>query len=156
VETPDPVVVGHVGKSHGLDGSFVVEDASEDPERFAVGSRLLVGGAPAAVVASKRAGGRMVVRLDRPVERGTVLAVPRDELPPAGEGGYYVFELVGLDVEEDGGRWLGAVQDVGPGVANDVLELDTGLALPLVAQCVLDVDLERRRILVARGFAEHN
>jgi ribosomal 30S subunit maturation factor RimM len=59
-------------------------------------------------------------------------------------------------VEEDGGRWLGAVQDVGPGMANDVLELDTGLALPLVAQCVLDVDLERRRILVARGFAEHN
>jgi hypothetical protein len=37
-------------------------------------------------------------------------------------------------------------------VANDVLELDTGHALPLVAQCVLDVDLERRRILVARGF----
>jgi 16S rRNA processing protein RimM len=75
-----------------------------------------------------------------------------DELPPAQEGGYYVFELVGLEVEEEGGRRLGTVQDVAPGVANDVLELDTGHALPLVAQCVLDVDLERRRILVARGF----
>ena len=152
----DLVPVGRVGRPHGLDGSFVVEDASEDPERFAVGARLVAGEQPAAVVASKHAGGRIVVRLDRPVERGTVLAVPRDELPPAEEGGYYVFELVGLEVEEEGGRRLGTVQDVAPGVANDVLELDSGHALPLVSLCVLDVDLERGRILVARGFAGHD
>jgi 16S rRNA processing protein RimM len=148
----DLVPVGRVGRPHGLDGSFVVEGASEDPQRFTVGARVVAGEEPAIVVSSKRAGGRVVVRLDRPVERGTVLAVPRDELPPVEEGGYYVFELMGLEVEEEGGRKLGLVQDVAPGVANDVLELDTGHALPLVAQCVLDVDLERRRILVARGF----
>jgi 16S rRNA processing protein RimM len=148
----DLVPVGRVGRPHGLDGSFVVEGASEDPERFAVGARLVAGEESVTVVTSKRAGGKVVVRLDRPVERGTVIAVPRAELPPAEEGGYYVFELVGLEVEEEGGRTLGLVQDVAPGVANDVLELDTGHALPLVAQCVLDVDLERRRILVARGF----
>jgi ribosomal 30S subunit maturation factor RimM len=45
------------------------------------------------------------------------------------------------------------VQDVAPGVANDVLELDTGTALPLVEDCVLAVDLDRGRILVAQGFA---
>jgi ribosomal 30S subunit maturation factor RimM len=44
------------------------------------------------------------------------------------------------------------VAEVAPGVANDVLELDTGLALPLVEACVREVDLERRRILVAPGF----
>jgi ribosomal 30S subunit maturation factor RimM len=38
-------------------------------------------------------------------------------------------------------------------VANDVLELDTGTALPLVEDCVLAVDLNRGRILVAQGFA---
>ena len=133
----DLVPVGRVGRPHGLDGSFVVEGASDDPERFAVGARLMAGEDAAAVVASKRAGGRVVVRLDRPVERGTVLAVPRDELPPVEDGGYYVFELVGVEVEEEGGRLLGVVQDVAPGVANDVLELDTGHALPLVSQCVL-------------------
>ena len=150
----DVVQVGRVGRPHGLDGSFVVEGASDDPDRFAVGARILAGDEPAIVASSKRAGGRLVIRLDRPVERGTVLAVPRDELPPAGDGGYYVFELVGLEVEEEGGRPLGLVQDVAPGVANDVLKLDTGHALPLVSECVLDVDLQRRRILVARGFAE--
>jgi 16S rRNA processing protein RimM len=95
-----------------------------------------------------------VIRLDRRVERGAELAVPRSELPPPAEGSYYVFQLVGLAVEETGGRVLGLVTDVAEGVANDVLELDSGLALPLHEECVLDVDLAARRIVVARGFAD--
>jgi 16S rRNA processing protein RimM len=141
-----------VGKPHGLDGSFVVEDASEEPERFEPGATLLVEGEPAEVMERKRAGGRLVVRLDRPVGRGTPLQIPLADLPEPEPGSYYVFQLVGLDVEEEGGRALGTVTEVAPGVANDVLELDTGLSLPLVEACVREVDLERRRILVAPGF----
>ena len=44
--------------------------------------------------------------------------------------------------------------DVENGPANDALELDSGLLLPLVDACVLDVDLEAGRVLVARGFAD--
>jgi 16S rRNA processing protein RimM len=80
--------------------------------------------------------------------------VPRESLPPAEAGEYYVFQLVGLDVEEEGGRPLGRVTDVAPGVANDVLELDSGLSLPMVEDCVLGVDLDRRRILVAPGYSD--
>jgi 16S rRNA processing protein RimM len=152
----DLVSVGRVGRPHGLDGSFVVEDASEDPQRFATGARVYVGERPAKVEESKRAGGRLVVRLDCEAERGAPLRVPREELPAPGEDEYYVFQLVGLRVEEEGGRRLGRVQDVAPGVANDVLELDTGMALPLVEDCVRSVDLEQGLILVAQGFAEHD
>jgi 16S rRNA processing protein RimM len=148
------VVVGRVGKAHGLDGSFVVEDASESPERFAVGAELLVEGEPARVVASKRARGRPVIRLDRRVARGAALEIPRDALAPVGDDEYYVFQLVGLRVEEVGGASLGTVTDVAPGVANDVLELDSGLALPMVEDCIHEVDVEHGRIVVAPGFAE--
>jgi 16S rRNA processing protein RimM len=149
------VLVGRVGRAHGLDGSFVVEDASEAEERFAVGAELLAGGERVRVVARKRAGGRVVIRLDRAVPRGTALEILRADLPPADDAdSYYVFELVGLAVEEEGGRALGRVAEVVPAPANDVLELDSGIALPLVAACVTDVDLERGRILVAPGFAE--
>jgi 16S rRNA processing protein RimM len=141
-----------VGKPHGLAGAFVVEDASEDPGRFEPGATVLAGGEPAEVLERKRAGKRLVVRLDRPVERGAALQVARDALPEPEAGEYYVFQLVGLEVEEEGGRLLGKVAEVAPGIANDVLELDTGLALPLVEACVREVDLERRRILVAPGF----
>ena len=56
-------------------------------------------------------------------------------------------------MEEEGGRELGRVQEVEPGVANDVLRLDSGVALPLVEDCVREVDLAGGRIVVNRGFA---
>lgn len=144
-----------MGRPHGLDGSFFVEQPSEDPARFARGAVLYVDGEPAKVAASKRgSGGRPVIRLERDVPRGAELTVRRDELPPPGEGEYYAFQLLGLRVEEEAGRPLGRVAEVSPGVANDVLELDSGLALPLVEACVREVDLERGLIVIAAGFAE--
>jgi 16S rRNA processing protein RimM len=147
------VQVGKVGRPHGLDGAFVVEEASDDPERFAVGATLLVDGEPAQIVESKRAGGRPVIRLDREVTRGVPLQVERSDLPEPEENEYYAFQLVGLAVEEVGGGRLGRVTEVSSGPANDVLELDTGLALPLVDACVQEVDLEAGRILVEPGFS---
>jgi len=93
-----------------------------------------------------------VIRLDRAARRGAALAVPSESLPPTEQNEYYAFELVGLEVVEEGGRSLGRVVQVAPGVANDVLELDSGLALPLVEACVSEVNLERGRIVVAGGF----
>ena len=153
--TDELVAVGRVGKPHGVDGSFFVEGASEAPERFAKGATLLVEGVPAQVAVSKRgAGGRPVIKLDRDVPRGATLAIRRDELPELEQDAYYAFQLVGLRVEEEGGRALGTVLEVENRPANDTLELDTGLLLPLVDACVLDVDLDAGRILVARGFAD--
>ena len=151
---PEHVSVGRVGKPHGLDGSFFVENASEDPERFREGAMLYADGAPVTVVSSKRSGGRPVVRVEPVPRRGAELTLPRTALPETGENEYYAFQLVGLEVEEEGGRGLGRVVEVAPGVANDVLELDSGLALPLVADCVREVDLERRRIVIGVGFAD--
>lgn len=150
----DLVRVGRVGRPHGIDGAFVVEEGSDDPRRFEVGATLRVNGDPATVVLSRRVGrGRHAIKLDRTVERGSVLSVLRAELPPADPDSYYVADLVGLPVVEEGGRMLGSVLEVHPGPANDALELDSGLLLPLVEDCVRSVDLEQRRILVARGFA---
>ena len=148
------VSVGRVGRPHGLDGSFLVEAASAEPDRFVVGARVYVGSEPATVVAFKRSGGRPVIRLDRQVERGEAIEVPAAELPALPDGEYYAFELVGLAVEDERGRALGRVADVAPGVANDVLQLDTGTALPLVEDCVRTVDVAAGRIVIAAGFVE--
>lgn len=140
-----------------MDGGFFVEDSSKRKDTFAVGAVLLADGKPAIVVAFRRgSGGRPVIRLDRAVERGAELAVPRDSLPelPAEEGEFYVFELIGLSVEQEDGRLLGRVREVLQYPANDVLELDSGLSLPLVEACVRSVDVEGERIVVAEGFAD--
>ena len=153
--TEELVTVGLVGRPHGLDGAFVVERASEDASRFEVGATLLVEGEPAQIVLSRRVGGgRPAIKLDRKVERGTELLLRREDLPPPESGSFYVADLIGLEVVEDGGARLGVVRDVLPGVANDVLELDNGLLLPLVEDCVREVDLVKHRVLVARGFGD--
>jgi 16S rRNA processing protein RimM len=147
------ITVGRVGRSHGLDGSFVVEEASEDDRWFEVGARLLVGSHELEVVAARRAGGRPVIRLAGAAPRGVLLEVSRAVLPPTDEDEYYAFQLVGLEVLEEGDRSLGRVVAVLPGVANDALELDGGALLPLIGDCVRDIDLEAGRILVAPGFS---
>jgi 16S rRNA processing protein RimM len=149
------VSIGRVGRPHGLDGSFFVERPSDREGAFAVGTVVQVGGGPATIVGSKRgAQGRPVIKLDRTVPRGAELSVPRAELPALEEDAYYTFQLVGLVVEEEGGRVIGRVSDVVDYPANDVLELDTGVSLPLVEACVRQVDLEKGRIVVAGGFAD--
>ena len=148
------VVVGRVGRAHGLDGAFFVEQPSNDPRWFKTGSRLFVGDAELEVVIARRgSGGRPVIRLEREVARGMPLEVPLEALPPTGEGEYYTFQLVGLEVVEEGGRRLGRVATVEPGVANDALALDSGQLLPLVEACVRDIDLEAGLIIVAPGFS---
>jgi 16S rRNA processing protein RimM len=148
------VSIGRVGKPHGLDGSFAVEQASTSGERFAAGATVYVEGEPARILSSKRARGRPVIKLDRAAPRGAVLEIPRANLPSPDPDSFYVFDLVGLAVEEEGGRALGRVADVVHAPANDVLELDTGRSLPLVEACVKKVDLDRGRIEVARGFSD--
>jgi 16S rRNA processing protein RimM len=150
----DYVTVGKVGRPHGLAGAFVVERPSDDAARFAKGAVLHVDGEPARVVESKRGGGgRVVIKLDRDAVRGARLQVPKADLAPAEGDDYYVFQLIGLEVVEDGGRTLGRVTDVASYPANDVLEVDGRLDLPMVGACVKEVDLEAGRIIVATGFA---
>jgi 16S rRNA processing protein RimM len=147
------VQIGKVGRPHGIDGGFFVEQPSEDDRWWKTGARFFAGGGEVEVVAHRRSSGRPVIKVEPSVERGTVLEVERDQLPPTGEDEYYAFELVGLEVVEESGRSLGTVKTVTPGVANDVLELDGDVLLPMVEDCILRVDLDGRRIVVADGFA---
>jgi len=151
----DLVPIGKVGRPHGVDGSFFVEGPSNRDDAFARGAKVWVDGEEAEIVGFRRgSGGRPVIRLDRRVPRGATLAVPRASLPELEEDAYYHFQLVGLVVEEEGGRVLGRVTNVLDYPANDVLELDSGVNLPLVDACVREVDLDGGRILVSTGFAE--
>jgi 16S rRNA processing protein RimM len=156
VGSDELVPVGRVGRPHGVDGAFFVENPSARAGVFTSGAMLYAGGEPATVVASRHgSGGRPVIRLDRHVERGAELAVARATLPElSDEDEFYAFQLVGLRVEEEGGRQLGRVREVLQYPANDVLELDSGVSLPLVEACVRQVDLAGGRIVVAAGFVD--
>ena len=145
--------VGRVGRPHGLDGAFVVEQGSDDESRYAVGAVLLVNGVPATIVVSRRIGkGRRAIRLDRAVERGDLLTIARANLPELGEGEFYAFELIGLRVAEQGGEDIGTVRDVLPGPANDNLELADGTLVPMIEDAIQSIDLAGGVVLLNPGF----
>ena len=145
--------VGRVGRPHGLDDAFVVEQGSDDESRYEIGAVLHVNGAPAAVTVSRRVGrGRRAIRLDREVERGDILTIPRADLPELAEDEFYNFQIIGLRVEEAGGRSLGTVRDVLPGAANDNLELDDGTLVPMIADAIRTIDLAEGVVLLNPGF----
>jgi 16S rRNA processing protein RimM len=148
------VVIGKVGRPHGIDGAFFVEQPSDDTRWWKTGATFLAAGKPVEVVAHRTSSGRPVIKVAPPVERGALLEVERDALPPTEDDEYYAFELVGLDVVEESGRTLGTVKAVTPGVANDVLELDGDVLLPMVEDCVRSIDLDAKQIVVAEGFAQ--
>lgn len=147
------VQIGKVGRPHGIDGAFFVEQPSDDARWWKTGATFLAAGTPVEVVAHRTSSGRPVIKVEPPAARGAVLEVERDQLPPTEEDEYYAFELIGLEVVEEGGRVLGTVKAVTPGIAHDILELDGGVLLPMVEECILRVDLATGRIDVAAGFA---
>jgi len=163
------VVVGRVGKPHGLRGEVTVEVRTDEPDRrFADGTTLRAERprGPAApwatlTVASTRwHQSTLLVRFaelpDRTAAesaRGLLLHadVPGDESPDDPDE-FYDHQLVGLTAEDLDGRSLGEVTAVLHG-AQDLLQIRTpdrrDALVPFVAALVPEVDLAGRRVVVA-------
>ncbi len=164
------VVVGRIGRPHGVRGEVTVEPRTDEPERrYAENARLLVrrpDGGPAAypaltVVSSRWHQQRLLVRFaelsDRnaaEAARGLLLAVVVDprEAPEDPEE-YYDHQLVELLVSTTDGRDVGTVREVLHSGAQDLLVIDRdggGEALvPFVTALVPEVDLAGGRLVVA-------
>lgn len=83
--------------------------------------------------------------------RGKFLYITEDDLPDLPEGEYYVRDLIGMRVIEEG-VVLGKVTDVIQNTAQDIFEVEREnggqVLIPRVDAFVLDIDMERRTIEV--------
>lgn len=80
------------------------------------------------------------------------IQVKREDLVPLPEGRYYIFDLIGLDVEDTQGRHLGTLTDVLQPGANDVYvvsqEGQDDQLFANIPSVVIKVDLENKKIIV--------
>jgi 16S rRNA processing protein RimM len=167
------VVVGRIGKAHGVRGEVSVELRTDEPEaRFATGSRLgvrtprgdaPVGGRPAALTITRTRWhqSRLLVsfaeardRTSAEALRGLTLVADVDaSATPADPDEFYDHQLVGCLVVTTEGRHVGEVSSVLHGGGQDLLSVSTtdgGEALvPFVSALVPVVDLAARRLEVA-------
>jgi len=86
--------------------------------------------------------------------------VQRKDAPPLEEGEHYYADLLGLDVTDDTGVYRGKLTDIIQTGANDVYEItaDDGKSflLPVIKQCILDIDVEAgtMRIHILEGLLD--
>ncbi len=78
--------------------------------------------------------------------------VNREDAVPLEENEYYIADVMNADVFEENGNKLGVLTDVLFTGANDVYEvtMEDGrkVLLPVIPECVLDIDTEKKRITV--------
>lgn len=76
----------------------------------------------------------------------------RDNAVKLNRDEYFIADLIGLEVCDVSGDSLGRLEDVMTTGANDVYVIRMGdgreLLLPAIKQCILDVDMEQRRMKV--------
>jgi len=159
---PDRIVVGRVGRPHGLDGSVHL-DGHGGAVPLDAGTDLEVGGRRAVVVSRKGTAERPIVRLDLASDRegaealrGCEVTVSASTLPATEGDEYFHVDLIGCTVRA-GDRELGIVSDVLAYPSNDVLEVRAGegsepVFVPFVDDVVTLVDVAGRVVGVREDF----
>ncbi len=158
------LVVGRVGRAHGVLGEVAVTVRTDDPDgRFAVGAVLATepgGRGPLRVSATRWHSGRLLITFagvgDRTAAealRGTELVVDTDDLPALEDPEeFYDHQLVGLTAVRVDGSELGRVSDVIHGPAGVLLAVRSGSGaeslIPFVRAIVPTVDLGAERLTV--------
>jgi 16S rRNA processing protein RimM len=140
---------GRVGRPHGLDGSFYVEDAAA--ELLTEGAVVAVAGRSAAVVRRAGTDARPIVRLDGVDDRDAAEALRGEGLvvdSPLGDDEWAAEDLVGCEVPG-----IGTVRRVVTAPSCDLLEVgEDAVLVPFVSDAVRRVDPEARVIEVDLRF----
>lgn len=164
---PEPryLVVGRVLKPHGVRGEVRVEIVTGYPERLGQHAAFYLAH-PSSPDAVRRYSVERL-RLHQNVAllklegcddrnaaeglRGLLVQIPVEEAVPLEEGEYYLYQVVGVQVETEDGEPLGQVIEVLDTGANDVYVVQGPrgeVLLPAIKDVVLKLDLETRRLVV--------
>ncbi len=156
-----PVTLAAITGAHGVTGEVRLKLFGEGLETFSTHRRFNDGTLTLKRVRDDGKGGAIACfaevtdRNAGEALRGTLLTVPRSELPPLEEGEYYHADLIGLGVVSDAGEPLGtviAVEDYGAG---DVLEIERAdgkrFMVPMREEAVPEWSDER--LVVTAAFA---
>jgi len=161
VRVPIRVVVGRIGRAHGIRGEVTVDVRTDEPDRrFAPNSKLVAGDRTLTVARTRWHSGRLLAAFaevpDRTAAeslRGTMLEaeVDPDEVP-SDEGEFYDRQLIGLSARTTSGAVIGEITSVVHHGEQDTLVLrsDSGaeILVPFVAEIVPTVDVAGGHVVV--------
>jgi len=158
------LVVGRIGRAHGIRGDVAVEVRTDDVDRrFAPGSVLDTdpeATGPLRVVQTRWHSGRLLVHFDGVEDRSAaeglrgvlLVADSSTSFPADGPDEFWDHQLIGLTALDVEGRALGRVIDVLHPPGPDLLVVErpdaAELLVPFVASIVREVDVAGGRVVV--------
>jgi len=156
--------VGVIANTHGVKGEVKVFPTTDAPERFKKLKTVILDAKREKITLEIQAArffkNLVIVKFkgiddinDIEKYKGCDLYVTRENATPLNEGEYYIADLIDMVVVDEEGKELGALFDVIQTGANDVFQVrlnstDKELLLPNIPSCVLNVDLDERKITV--------
>lgn len=162
------LLVGRIGRPHGVRGEVKIIPDTDDPYRFAELERLFIGddatSAPPFALRSVRfqqasrgtiplvafEGYEAKETIDR--FRNKLVFAAEEDLPPLDDDEFYIHDLIGCTVETSDGTHVGMLQSVLELPAHYVYIVSRkGLPdalIPAVPAFIEDVDVEEQRIVI--------
>ncbi|HAV39887.1 MAG: ribosome maturation factor RimM [Pyrobaculum arsenaticum] len=161
------VVIGKVLDTYGLRGDLKVEPYL-DPKHWQKIKRVFLkhkqkGYVPFNIAMLRPHGNRMLIMHFEGYDslpqvegfRGAKVFLPKEEIPKRKKDEYYYFELEGLEVFSQSGKFLGKITGIVEQKPYDLLEIDNGkLYIPFVKALVKEVKLEEGKVIVDESLSE--
>jgi 16S rRNA processing protein RimM len=155
------LVVGEIGKPHGVRGEVMVIPHTDLLERFTWLDEIYIGQTNPFPVALERVRfhkGRPLLKFAGynnrdEVEglRGQLLQVPEDQAIPLEDNEYFLFQLLGILVETVDGQHLGTLTEVIETGANNVFIVQGAqgeILIPDIPEVISEIDFENQKMIV--------
>lgn len=153
------ITIGIIVAPHGVRGDVRILPQTDFPERFMDMDVCYIDGREFHITSAKFHKQFVLATFKEIPDRNEAermskkeIQVPRSQLRELPEDRYYIFDIVGLKVEDTNGQDLGVVKEVLQPGANDVYvvakEGEKDLLLPALKTVVLTIDIEAGRMIV--------
>ncbi len=154
----EKIIIGKIVNAVALKGEVKVYPYSE-LSRFTELTDIYVGERVHRIENVRYQGNMVILKLSAVGDRnaaealkGLELGITEDDLPELPADTYYVRDLIGMDVIDEGGTLLGRVKDIIKNTAQDLYEIERQngkiLLVPGVKEFIGDVDFDKREIHV--------
>ncbi|MFZ3597209.1 ribosome maturation factor RimM [Streptomyces sp. BH104] len=158
------LVVGRIGRAHGIKGEVTIEVRTDEPElRLGPGARLATDPAatgPLTIESGRVHSGRLLLRFEGVKDRTAAEAlrntlliaeVDPEELPEE-EDEFYDHQLMDLDVVTVDGTEVGRITEISHLPSQDlfIVERPDGseVMIPFVEEIVTEIDLEEQKAVI--------
>ena len=149
--------VGKVTRTHGLKGEFKFYPTEQNSAAVQSGQRICLGEIQLKIESVRGVKSPFILKLDgiNSIEAAKSLAghevkVAREDFEPLPEGEFYRFEIEGLKVFDDTGKYYGVVEEIVETGSNDVYIVrgeGKEWLIPMIDSVVHTIDLEQGKLI---------